>query len=270
MYSSDRANVSITERNKQVDGSITVITITRQRPQLLKRAIASVEQQDYSGSINHLVIIDECETTRRSLEKDARLPDWLVWQSIPRTPQERSGPWRLSKLRNLAVQLASSKWVCYLDDDNEFESNHLSSLIACAEQTGCRAVHSYEKIFQRDGTPYLEPRLPWCRDPEEGKRQYAELYSKGVFQPGSNVSRDRADPLGHPDPIRTVDMGEWLFERQLLLEYPFPEEYTQEDWLKITTEDDKLMLKLIENRVPIACTKIPSLKYYLGGFTNNF
>lgn len=253
-----------------MSSSITVITLTRKRPHLLERAIASVNNQDYSGPITHLVLVDDCEDTKSYLENALTLPERLSWHFTPRAVEAVSTPERLSRLRNLGARMASTDYVCYLDDDNEYAPNHLSSLVACARQTQCKAVHSHEQIFRADGTPYLEPRIAWCRDPEEGSRQYEELRARGVFEYGSNISRDRADPLGHPDPARTVDMGEWLFDRSLLLKYPFPEDYSEDDLLRITTEDDKLMLKLIENGVPVACTGLPTFKYYLGGFTNNF
>lgn len=251
-------------------GSVTVVTLTRGRINLLKRAIYSVNCQDYSGLIKHLVIIDDCPTTRNFLETSFDLPDNLIWNFIDRVKEEKSGPTRVARLRNYAVEAATTKWISFLDDDNEFESDHISSLISCAKRTGYDAVHSHMKIFWRNGEPYLEPRLPWCRDIKEGKRQYAELSTMGIFQSGSNIVKDRADPLAHPHPVRTVDMGEWLLKRALLLKYPFCTEYNIEDWKNVITEDDKLMQTLIENRVPITCTEQPTLRYYLGGYSNNF
>jgi hypothetical protein len=97
-----------------------------------------------------------------------------------------------------------------------------------------------------------------------------DLAAKGVFQPGSNIVRDRVDPWGHPDPARTVDMGEWLFDRKLLLDHQFCTEYSAEDWFNITTEDDKLMEDLVNNGITVACSELPTLRYYLGGYSNAF
>jgi len=124
------------------------------------------------------------------------------------------------------------------------------------------------QILWRDGNPYLESRMPWKRDLEESKRLYTELCIKGVFQPGSNIMRDRADPWDHPDPVRTVDTGEWLLERALLLEHPFCEYYTDADLAEMTTEDDKLLQTLVEHRIRIVCSELPTLRYYLGGYSN--
>jgi Glycosyl transferase family 2 len=252
-----------------MDNTITVVTLTRKRVNLLKKAIVSIQNQDYTGAITHLVIVDECPATSHYLETNSDLPDNLVWRWVPREENEQPGPGRLAKLRNYAVREAHTRWISFLDDDNEFEPNHLSSLVSCIQRTGFRAVHSYRQLFFQDSQPYIEPRLPWWRDQEEGRRIYLTLAAKGVFQIGSNIARDRADPWDHPDPVRTVDMGEWLFERTLLLEHSFRTEYHAQDWAAVTTEDDKLMGDLIQSRIAIACSGLPTLKYYLGGNFNS-
>lgn len=251
--------------------SITVITITRGRPDLLVRAIASVDAQTYSGLITHRILIDDCPATASMLTEtfDASRGA-LEWRFMQREMDDLDGPSRLARLRNIAVQISTSNYIAFLDDDNEFEPNHVSSLVDCALVTECQAVHSWRRLYESDGTPYREPRMPWKRDRLEGVRLYEELSVKGVFVPGSNVVRDRADPKGHPDPTRTVDMGEWLFDRHLLMEFPFCERYSHQDWLDVIPEDYKLLQELIDQDVHIASTKLPTLRYYLGGYSNTF
>jgi glycosyltransferase involved in cell wall biosynthesis len=250
-------------------GNVTVITLTRGRLALLERAIASVQRQDYADQIEHRIIIDDCPVTLEAMRRE-EWPDNVTWRFFSRNPGQQSGPARVADLRNRAVQISTSEYVSFLDDDNEFEARHISSLVACMMRTGCSAVHSHMQVFWKDGRPYLEPRMPWFRDPEEGKRAYDELCAKGVVQFGSNVFRDRVDPCGYPDPVRTVDTGEWLFKRELLIKHPFCTDYTIDDWKSITTEDDKLMDALVKNGISISCTGLPTLKYYLGGYSNSF
>ena len=52
-----------------MNDTITVLTVTRQRPDLLQRAIHSVKQQDYQGAIQHLILIDGCMKSYRMLEQ---------------------------------------------------------------------------------------------------------------------------------------------------------------------------------------------------------
>jgi glycosyltransferase involved in cell wall biosynthesis len=249
--------------------SITVITLTRNRPEQLRRAIESVRNQVCSHPVQHLVLVDACERTVQALESWTGLPGNLEWLAMERSPGDCSGPGRSSRLRNFGVRRAESDWIAFLDDDNEWEPDHLEGLITCALQTGVRAVHSHLQIFHADGTPYREPLSPWGRDPEEARAKYQEMVRLGVYTPGSNVFKDRADPLGHPDPVRSVDTGEWLLARPLLLEVPFRDQFTAEDGLNLTGEDDKLLSDLIARGEPIACNGRATLRYYLGGYSNN-
>lgn len=253
-----------------MDNSITVITITRNRPDLLRRAIATVQNQKCFAYIKHLVLVDDCENTKTLLENFENFPPNLTWRWMPRKIGEYSGPGRSSRLRNYGVRISNTKWIAFLDDDNEWLENHLSELLNCAMEKQMRAIHSHMILLNRDGTPFLENRLPWCRNLEEARKKYDEMCAKGVFTPGSCIVKDKADPIDHPDPVRTVDTGEWLLARELLLEVPFQEFYTPLDEVSVTGEDDKLLMDLINRKEPIACTMKATLMYYLGGYSNNF
>ena len=50
---------------------ITVITITKNRPNLLERAIKTVKEQTYNN-IKHLIIIDDCPVTLKMLEENLK------------------------------------------------------------------------------------------------------------------------------------------------------------------------------------------------------
>lgn len=249
---------------------ITVITITRNRPELLQRAMKSVQRQTCNAHISHLILIDDCPATQTLLANIPMLAQNTTWEYMPRTEQDRSGPGRSSRLRNYGVQRAESHWIAFLDDDNEWMENHLQELLRCAQNTGARAVHSQRKLLYKNGTPYLEERMPWTRNPEDGKRWYRELCAKGVVSPGSCVMRDQADPFDHPDPVRAVDTGSWLLARELLMEVPFRDDFNTLDETNVLGEDDKLLADLIAKRERIVCNQQPTLLYYLGGYSNNF
>jgi glycosyltransferase involved in cell wall biosynthesis len=248
---------------------VTVITITRTRPELLMRAVAAVARQQAAFAFAHHIIVDDCAATVAMLSQ-AQLPANAAWTLRARQPWEVSGPGRSSRLRNIGVRQAASPWIAFLDDDNTLEPNHLQSLVERAEACGVRAAHSHMRMFHRDGRPYAENRVPWSRDPDEARAKFDELVALGVAQRGSNLFRDRADPLGHPQPARTVDTGEWLLARDLLLARPFTDRFTAEDAAALTGEDDKLLNDLIEAREPIACTGLATLHYFVGGYSNMF
>lgn len=247
---------------------VTVITVTRGRPNLLKRAIRSVQKQKFGGTIKHMIIIDDDILTKKFLENLPKTSN-LNWLSVPNRTKEKGTP-HLAKLRNLGVKITTGKWICFLDDDNEFIDNHISELVSYAVEHGFRAVHSHQILLNRDGTPFLGDYYPWIPDPDKAKVVYKKLCSEGVFTPGSCVVKDRADPIDKPDHVQTVDAGEWLLARELLSEVPFREEYSDEDLENNVGDDDKLLWDLVVRKEPIGCTNKPTLIYYLGGYSNNF
>lgn len=247
-------------------GTVSVITITRRRPEQLLRAISSVARQTFERLAEHLVLVDDCDVTESVLAFERpRLPQTVHWTQMRRSSSEFSGPGRSARLRNEGARRATGRWVAYIDDDNEWEPGHVASLVALAERTGCRAVHSYRKVLNADGTPFTEERYPWARSEEESARVYERLCELGIVVRGSCVRRDRVDPE-----LPLVDSGEWLLERELLLEVPFGEEFSAEDEQNVVGEDDKLLAELIARSEPTASTRLPTLRYRLGGYSNTF
>jgi glycosyltransferase involved in cell wall biosynthesis len=244
--------------------TVTVITLTRRRPLLVQRAIRSVRGQRTGHAVSHLVLVDDCPETAAALAPVAAGRPDLEVVPMSREPREGSGLARSSRLRNLGVRRAASRWIAFLDDDNEWEPGHLQSLVECALASRVRAAHSHVSVLNEDGTPYLEPAWPWARGEAEARRLYREYVAKGICAPGSNVIGDRPDLLDPP-----VDTSAWLLARQLLLEVPFTERFTRRDAEGLVGEDDKLFQALVGRREPIACTRRATLRYYLGGYSNN-
>ena len=245
------------------ENTLGVVTVTRERPELLLRAIRSVVAQECEAPISHLIIIDDCSPTLATLSA-FRTPSWhLAWRYLPRTPGDETGPARCAECLNLGVQALDTKWIAFLDDDNEFAADHLSSLLACALETGCRAVHSYMRMYHRDARPFVEERNPWCRDSAESRKEYLWMVFRGVRTPGDNLVRDSMDPEDHSP----VDLGEWLLLRELLHAIPFETEYSEDDLRIGRHEDDKFLDALRDQGEPTACTKRPTLHYYLGGMS---
>ena len=241
---------------------VAIITVTRERPTLLRRALLSVRLQDCYAGIRHYVIIDDCPETSDFFSHESSASSCEV-HYCKRESHEMTGPSRCALLLNYGVSIASEEWVAFLDDDNEYEHNHISSLLKCAESQQTCAVHSYMQMFNPDGSPFTEERNPWCLDPEETRKEYQWMVSRGVRTKGSNVIKDSLDPKDHSP----VDLGEWLLRRDILLEIPFVTEYTAND-LKIGRHEDDIFLEDLASRgEPIACSQLPTLRYYLGGYS---
>lgn len=253
----------VTERPAVAD-SITVITLTRRRADLVQRAMRSVQVQETSIPVNHVVLIDDCPDTRDALAAASTEQTNVDLLYMPRAADEVSGPGRSSRLRNFGVRRSDDSWIAFLDDDNEWTADHLRSLVECARDEGVRAAHSYVCLMNQDGTPYLEPRWPWARNRVQAEQIYRDYVTKGICTSGSNIVRDAPGSYDEP-----VDSSAWLLSRELLLEVPFEERFTQHDAENLVGEDDKLFWALVGRGEPMACTRRASLKYYLGGYSNS-
>ena len=240
---------------------ITVLTVTRRR-EGLARCLDSVHCQTYAGSVRHLLVVDDNPDVIDELVARGTSPDNMVF--VPRAESDRTGPGRLATLRNLAVERAEGGWLTFLDDDNAWEPDHLASLWSAVETTGADLAHSQRMIFEADGRPYLRSEFPWGRDELSRRAVYAYCLEAGIMAPGSNVMRDRLEMR-----FTWVDLGEWLFPPDFLEANPFKAEYGAWEWFNISVEDRDLPRAVFESGLRVAATERPTLRYFMGGYTNN-
>jgi hypothetical protein len=254
---------------------LTVVTVTRARPRLLRRTLRIVAEQDYPHPIVHQIVVDDDEQRYATLAAETAaaqpVPNRSVaWRFARRRPGDIPGPSVLGRLRNEAVARATTPLVAFLDDDNLLEAHHFSSLLHCMRRTGCTAVHSQRRLLWPDGTPYLTQLSPWKRTIPAARARYRELRRHCVYVPWSNIIRDQVHPRTRPDRIQMVDTSEWLFTREQALATPFGETFTRDDWQNVIGEDNKLLAALVEGDVAVASTHLPTLHYVLGGYSNAF
>ncbi|MGW0761014.1 glycosyltransferase family 2 protein [Streptomyces sp. NPDC002814] len=273
--------------------SIGVVTVTRGRPHILRRAMLSVYRQDYAGPVEHVIVVDDdAETVAAASAASAALSRpglGVVVQQVPRPAAEVNEPPgdrrriypRLSRLFNAGVRASSADWIAFLDDDNEYEPNHLSSLMECARANDVQVAHSGRTMWRPDGTPYLDEAWHTVRDPQEASRIYRVMCDKGVRVHGTNILLDRADParpgakfstssvMQADDPVALVDQSVWLVRREVLLRLPIPETFTEEEHAANTGPDDKLLKTLMDNGVPMVSSRLSTVRYYLGGVSNS-
>ena len=107
------------------DSLVSVIVPTHNRLSTLKRAIESVLAQDYPNI--ELVVVDDGSTDG-------------TWNYLSGRAQE--GPWKVARneeprgaccARNQAIELASGGYIANLDDDDYFEPDRISKLLAAFE-----------------------------------------------------------------------------------------------------------------------------------------
>ena len=108
------------------DRSISVIIATRDRPELLRRAIDGVLAQDIEADLEILVVFDRSEPDR-SLEfegSDRR----LVVTTNDRTPG-------LPGARNSGIDKSAHGWIAFCDDDDEWLPGKLQAQFDALEAT---------------------------------------------------------------------------------------------------------------------------------------
>jgi glycosyltransferase involved in cell wall biosynthesis len=93
------------------DRSVSVIIATRDRPELLRRAIAGVVAQRHSAEVEIILVFDRSEPDR-SLETEGDGYRVLVTTNA-RTPG-------LAGARNSGIDKASNAWIAFCDDDDEW------------------------------------------------------------------------------------------------------------------------------------------------------
>lgn len=98
---------------------ISVIVTTHNRPELLKRCLHSILQQNVYNEI--ILCGDEGSFETRSVALDIlRASDSLV--IVPGI----NGP---AATRNIGISLARGKWICFLDDDDFYENNYFEKIL---------------------------------------------------------------------------------------------------------------------------------------------
>jgi len=250
---------------------VTVIILTKDRLDLLLRAVASVSEQDYVGRINVLIIGDNCPSLKSSILKE-KFPQ-LHLRFINLTGDLFYGTStleRIARMRNLALSQAKSELIAFLDDDNRWAPNHLRSLCEKMIETGCPAVHSWRLLVDSNAQPIIVDSFPWIPDQSKAIERFEILVRLGMMFKDSGVVHDRYVAIYNGTDYGMVDCGEWLFRRSILQLIGFQTNFSTSDEIEMVGEDDKLLLDFKKRRVPAACTEMPTLFYTLGGISNHF
>jgi glycosyltransferase involved in cell wall biosynthesis len=110
---------------------VSVVLPTYNRAELLRRAITSVLRQTHDQV--ELLVVDDCSTDETA-QVVGSSPDPRV--TYLRT-ESNSGQ---AAARNLGMEQAIGEWVAFLDDDDEWLPQHLSSALAAASRAPAAGV----------------------------------------------------------------------------------------------------------------------------------
>jgi glycosyltransferase involved in cell wall biosynthesis len=125
---------------------VTVVVPTRDRPELLRRAVGSILKQDYEGSIACLVVFDRSAPAQIDVEVGERRSLRVVRND--RTPG-------LAGARNTGYQLATSPLLASCDDDDEWRPAKLRRQVEAMRRSGAElastgiAVRMAERSSER-------------------------------------------------------------------------------------------------------------------------
>jgi len=259
----------VTNHFSNWDRSIELITISRGRPSLLKRAIRSVQEQCCFDAIAvHHVVVDDDFATISAFAGHEFPRTKLTFVKADEAVMPH-GPERLAELRSRNAAAVKTRLMAFLDDDNWWLPTHLHTLLDTMEQSQSRAVHSWCRVVDETGVPFLGEYDPWTSGWDEAAASYSELVTAGVATRQSNVFRDRADPSGKYPGALSVDAGEWLLSTALVREIGYPRRLERGPGGARLGDDDLFLRRLVQAGVKISCTEDATLCYQLGGFSTS-
>ena len=121
---------------------VSVIVPTHNRPDLLERALDSIESQEYRR-IEAVVVNDGGRDITELVAQFSRA--WLVIH------EKNLG---LPAARNTGIRAATGEYIAYLDDDDWFYPDHIEILVM-ALRNGDRAAYTDSAIIDKDRSAKL-------------------------------------------------------------------------------------------------------------------
>jgi len=138
--SMETSNVEISKKK------VAVLTPCVGTP-FLKENIASVSRQTYQNLV-HVLVIDGPERRDSVL---CQVPDSSKIQVIQLPYVTGARGFQGHRIYAAIPILLDFDYICYLDEDNWFEADHVSSLLKLCEQENLDWAYSLRKIIRRDG-----------------------------------------------------------------------------------------------------------------------
>jgi glycosyltransferase involved in cell wall biosynthesis len=165
--------------------SVGVVIPTRNRPELVRKAIAAVRDQRYPGKLKVLVVYDQTE------------PDYLLASSSAEAgtvPVLVLTNWRTSGLagaRNTGILALDTEFVAFCDDDDQWHPDKLRRQVAAllAEPDSEFATCAIEVEFEGRTTPRLAGRSRVTID-ELTRSRMSMLHSSSFLVRRSSLAAD--------------------------------------------------------------------------------
>jgi Glycosyltransferase family 10 (fucosyltransferase) C-term len=134
--------------------TVAVITATT-GDKRLRDSVLSVQQQSTEAKIQHWIVVDGPEyeaKTRRLLDKMEACKNPLIQQRVMVLPENTGASgYVCHRIVGSIPWIVGTKFVCFLDEDNSFESNHIELLLSALNASpGARWAFSFRKIVSQN------------------------------------------------------------------------------------------------------------------------
>jgi hypothetical protein len=250
---------------------VSVVTPTVNRLALLERAMASVQAQQ-GPRVQHIIVGDDCPALAQP-DVAARLvrdyPRTMVVVRSGSAPGVSYRPARTSLARNIGIGMAGGQFVAHLDDDNEYEPDHLASLLdALRENPSASVAHSWRRLLTPSGSELDFRGLnPWLQDEVESRQFFLAQQSFGIVSDGSSVMRDIPVGLDGDDRVH-IDSSELLVPAAVHARLAFRTSFTRQEMAAGLCEDRAFCIDALAMGLRFASSRKVTLRYYLGGYSN--
>lgn len=187
----------------QTSRGVSVVIATRDRPELLAKAVDAALAQDYDGPVEVIAVFDQADpvpglarsTTRAGARRTVRVA------RNTRTPG-------LPGARNTGIAMATHPLVAFCDDDDAWLPAKLRAQVAAMSATGARAsvtgirVHYGDKVRHRSCTTSLLRHEDLVRDRVTAAHPSSYLVDREVV--------DAAGPVDETIPGGYGEDYDWL------------------------------------------------------------
>lgn len=246
-----------------INPGITILTPTRGAPDKLKGMIENIRAQTYNGAIKHVIMIDDCEKTRKFLEENYKNDPNISWFYYKREDPLLPISSRLSRLRNIGSHMSDTVLVASMDTDVRFKPEHFSNLISKMQASGAHLVYADRILCDEELSPIKERVVPWVRGNETPHEAYERRASEGrVKTDPENGNIILVDKLSQG----YLDTSTFLTFTRIYRQYPIPPSGTS------GTEDNWHALRLNEaartNEISVEKIEAPTVFYPMGGYSN--
>jgi glycosyltransferase involved in cell wall biosynthesis len=128
---------------------VSVVIPTRDRPHMLRDAIASVRAQSFAG-YEIIVVINGPDTPQTAEAMAAAAACHVV----------RIKEGGIARALNAGIRAARGEWVAFLDDDDLWEQNRLELALDAAAKTGADVIVCDYALFDESGATRNPPLRP--------------------------------------------------------------------------------------------------------------